>query len=212
MIEPNFHAVTAAALFAGFYFRSRAVAAAVPLVAMVASDGIIGGYAKEVMVVVYASMLLPLAWSGLLRRRLTAAARRRWGGHVQPAVLPGDQCGGLALGDLVRRSWQGLAKCYATAVAVPGQRRGRRSDVLAGPLRRVCPGGSLRAPNQSPGLPASGLADPACVLATAPCSAYQCCQRRTFSSCESGVPSGPAATSLPAMRSRLTIAASCTGG
>ncbi|MEX2114306.1 MAG: DUF6580 family putative transport protein, partial [Pirellulales bacterium] len=36
MFEPNFHAVTAATLFGGFYFRSRLVAALVPLVAMTA--------------------------------------------------------------------------------------------------------------------------------------------------------------------------------
>jgi hypothetical protein len=73
MIEPNFHAVTAAALFAGFYFRRFWTAACVPLVAMTASDWVIGGYALEVMAVVYASMVLPILWRGLLRSRLTPA-------------------------------------------------------------------------------------------------------------------------------------------
>ncbi len=72
MIEPNFHAVTAATLFAGFYFRSRLVAALVPLVAMTASDWVIGGYAREVMITVYLCMLLPIAWRGVLRTRLSA--------------------------------------------------------------------------------------------------------------------------------------------
>ncbi len=72
MFQPNFHAVTAATLFAGFYFRSRLVAALVPLAAMTASDLVIGGYAREVMLTVYLCMLVPIAWRGLLRNRLSA--------------------------------------------------------------------------------------------------------------------------------------------
>lgn len=70
---PNFGAVTAAALFAGFYFRHRAVAVCVPLLAMTISDQLLGGYDKFIMVVVYGSMLIPIAWNPLLRARLTPA-------------------------------------------------------------------------------------------------------------------------------------------
>jgi hypothetical protein len=71
MFEPNFHAVTAATLFAGFYFRSRLVASLVPLIVMTASDRVIGGYAREVMITVYLCMMLPIAWRAFLRNRLT---------------------------------------------------------------------------------------------------------------------------------------------
>lgn len=69
--EPNVHAVTAAALFAGFYFRSRLAAACVPLLAMTASNWILGGYNNEVMLAVYGSLVLPIACRGLLRRKLS---------------------------------------------------------------------------------------------------------------------------------------------
>ena len=71
MFMPNLHAVTAAALFAGFYFRSRLLAACVPIVAMSVSNWMIGGYAWEVMLAVYAAMLVPVACRGLLRAKLS---------------------------------------------------------------------------------------------------------------------------------------------
>jgi hypothetical protein len=67
---PNAHAVAAAALLAGLVFRSRIVAACVPLSAMMISDSIIGGHDGLVMATVYGSLVVPLAWSGLLRRDL----------------------------------------------------------------------------------------------------------------------------------------------
>ncbi len=70
---PNFNAVTAAALFAGFYFRSRVTAICVPLAAMMLSDLFLGGYEKHVMVAVYGSMLIPIAWRSMLRAELSVA-------------------------------------------------------------------------------------------------------------------------------------------
>jgi hypothetical protein len=70
-LEPNFHAVTAASLFAGFYFRRAATAACLTLLTMTLSDWVIGGYHREVMLAVYGSLMLPIAWRGLLRSRLT---------------------------------------------------------------------------------------------------------------------------------------------
>ncbi len=68
---PNFGAVTAAALFAGFYFRNRSVALCVPLAALVISDQFLGGYERTVMAAVYLSQCLPIAWRSLLRRNLS---------------------------------------------------------------------------------------------------------------------------------------------
>lgn len=56
---PDFTPVVAAALFAGMMLRSRVLALAVPVVAMLASDLIIGLHDWRVMAVVYAGLLLP---------------------------------------------------------------------------------------------------------------------------------------------------------
>lgn len=56
---PNFTPVAAAALFAGFFFSSRAVATAVPLLAMLATDAVIGFYDLPVMATVYGCLLMP---------------------------------------------------------------------------------------------------------------------------------------------------------
>jgi hypothetical protein len=68
---PNFGAVAAASLFAGFYFRNVAIAIAVPMLIMTVSDQLIGGYSKPVMIAVYASLLIPIGLRSLLRDRLT---------------------------------------------------------------------------------------------------------------------------------------------
>jgi hypothetical protein len=56
---PNFTPVAASALFAGAVLRSRTLALAVPLAAMVISDLLIGWHDWRVMGVVYASLALP---------------------------------------------------------------------------------------------------------------------------------------------------------
>jgi hypothetical protein len=67
---PNFAPIAAIALFSGYFFRSPAVALAVPLVAMLASDAVIGGYEWQMMAVVYAMLALPVAFRLPLRRWL----------------------------------------------------------------------------------------------------------------------------------------------
>jgi len=56
---PNFTPVAASALFAGAVLRSRTLALAVPLAAMVVSDLVLGWHDWRVMGVVYASLALP---------------------------------------------------------------------------------------------------------------------------------------------------------
>jgi hypothetical protein len=56
---PNFTPVAASALFAGAVLRSRTLALAVPLAAMVISDLLIGWHDWRLMGVVYASLALP---------------------------------------------------------------------------------------------------------------------------------------------------------
>lgn len=63
---PNFTALAAVTLFAGFYFRRSAIALAVPMGAMLLSDLVLGGYPLPMMATVYASIALML----VLRRAL----------------------------------------------------------------------------------------------------------------------------------------------
>lgn len=56
---PNATPVAATGLFASFYFRRRAVAVAVPLLAMSISDLWLGGYDRRQMLVVYAALMAP---------------------------------------------------------------------------------------------------------------------------------------------------------
>ncbi|MGD9722260.1 MAG: DUF6580 family putative transport protein [Pirellulales bacterium] len=116
MLAPNFHAVTAAALFAGFYFRNRLVAALVPLAAMATSDWIIGGYVREVMFTVYGMMVLPIVCRGLLRRHLTA-------GRLTVCAVASTLLFYLATNAAVwhagiwyKRGWDGLLACYTAGL------------------------------------------------------------------------------------------------
>jgi uncharacterized protein DUF6580 len=56
---PNVTPVAASALFAGMVLRSRALALAVPLAAMLVSDLVVGAYDWRIMGVVYAALALP---------------------------------------------------------------------------------------------------------------------------------------------------------
>src|SRR5262249_19628971 len=71
---PNVTPIAASAVFAGMVLRSRALALAVPLLAMLLSDLIVGAYDWRVMGVVYAALALP-------------ALLGRWGRARRPAVV-----------------------------------------------------------------------------------------------------------------------------
>src|SRR5262245_36955428 len=77
---PNFTPIAASAVFAGTILRSRALALAVPLAAMLVSDCVLGGYDWRVTAVVYAALMLPAL--------LAVAARRfRASSAIVPVVL-----------------------------------------------------------------------------------------------------------------------------
>lgn len=121
MLPPNFSAVAACAIFAGFLFRRNLWAAmGVPLVAMIASDSIIGGYEWRIMLVVYAALLAPVLLG-------------RWIGGAQPglrraAFVPLASLGASALfffstnmaewlfGVLYPPTPAGLADCFISAL------------------------------------------------------------------------------------------------
>jgi hypothetical protein len=69
---PNFTPVAGSALFAGVALRSRSLAPAVPLAAMLVSDLVLGSYDWRVMGVVYAALALP-ALLGMWARTRSAA-------------------------------------------------------------------------------------------------------------------------------------------
>lgn len=68
---PNFAPVAAVALFAGYFFRSRVVALAVPVSIMLISDTFIGSYDLLLMAVVYGALASPVLVRGFLRRWLS---------------------------------------------------------------------------------------------------------------------------------------------
>lgn len=70
---PNCTPVAAAALFAGFYFRSRVWAVAVPVLTMVVSDLFLDSNALGVTLAVAASLLFPVACRVWLKGECSAA-------------------------------------------------------------------------------------------------------------------------------------------
>lgn len=82
---PNFAPIAALALFAGFYFRSAWLAALVPMLAMVSSDWVIGGYDWRQMAVVYGALTMPVLLRGFLRKHL-ALKKEHWSGMTAPLV------------------------------------------------------------------------------------------------------------------------------
>ena len=80
----NFTPVAAIALFAGFLFRRRLVAAAIPLAIMFVSDAFLGPTTLGLKMTVYVAILFPLAFAPLLRKRLSPV---RIGGSALIAAL-----------------------------------------------------------------------------------------------------------------------------
>lgn len=72
---PNFTAVAAISLFAGYFFYRSGLALLAPVVTMLISDAVIGGYKWQAMVTVYAMLTLPVAMGWLLRRVKGSANR-----------------------------------------------------------------------------------------------------------------------------------------
>ncbi|WP_425616773.1 DUF6580 family putative transport protein [Anatilimnocola sp. NA78] len=65
---PNFAPIAAISLFAGYFFHRWWVAALAPWLSMTIADAFLGGYEWQMMVIVYAMIMLPMVWSGWLRK------------------------------------------------------------------------------------------------------------------------------------------------
>lgn len=121
MLPYNFAAVGAAAMFAGFMLRSRAWALAVPVLAMLVSNALIGGYSLGVMVLVYAALVLPVflgRW--IVRRESKGVALAAWlgGGSVVSALAFYILTNGAvwAFTPWYETTLSGLIRCYVAAL------------------------------------------------------------------------------------------------
>lgn len=116
--EANIAAVSAAALFAGFFCTNRVLALCVPLCAMLLSDFVHGFYHPGLMAVVYAMLALPVLFRTLLSDRPTVS-------RVVGCSLLGSvsfylftNLGVWALGDgtAYTKDAGGLLACYVAGV------------------------------------------------------------------------------------------------
>jgi hypothetical protein len=128
---PNFAPVAALALFAGFYFRSRAAAILLPLSVMAMTDAVIGGYHPGVMAGVYVSLAMPVLFGGPLRRRFAPSGNQERS-SARGAIAVGGLLGSSlaasvfffaatnlvhwGLTDMYAKSLAGLVQCYAAAL------------------------------------------------------------------------------------------------
>lgn len=113
---PNFSAVGAAALCAGWLLRSRFQVLLVPILAMALSDLAIGGYDPRLMLAVYGAIAAPALLGPWLRARLGVA-------RVAAAVLGGSvfffivtNLAVWALGSWYPRTPAGLVSCFVAAL------------------------------------------------------------------------------------------------
>ena len=117
---PNVTAVAATALFAGWFFKNRLLAAAAPIGAMLLSDSIIGGYHPLVMFTVYASLLAPIFFRGLMGDG--SRLRRLVGGAVLGSVAASTlfflttNLAVWAFSGYYTRTLDGLGECFAAAL------------------------------------------------------------------------------------------------
>ena len=123
---PNVAPVAALALFAGYFFRSRLVASAVPVGVMIVSDWVIGAYAWQMMLLVYAMLVFPVAFRSPLRRYLAIRADNA----AMRSVLGLATCslgasvafflvtnfGSWIWFELYQPGWGGLLQCYVAAL------------------------------------------------------------------------------------------------
>ena len=111
---PNFSPVEATALFAGAYFADRRLAMAVPLLAMLLSDLVLGFHSG--VVVVYGCMIL-IAWFGAglaVKRNPARIAAYALGSAVFFFVVTNFFV--WATSGMYPLSFEGFVACYAAAV------------------------------------------------------------------------------------------------
>lgn len=108
--------VAAAALFAGFFLRSRLLALAVPLTAMFLSDLAIGFYHPAVMASVYAAMCFPVLLRRILRSDVTVLRLVACSLASSVVLFVLSNAAVWQFGGLYDQSLSGLVACYTNAL------------------------------------------------------------------------------------------------
>jgi hypothetical protein len=113
---PDFTPVVASALFAGMIFRSKALALALPIAAMLASDAVVGWHDWRVMLVVYAALLLPalLGLWGRRHRGIVVLLPLALGSSLM--FFAASNFAVWAFSGMYTHDLAGLARCYAAAL------------------------------------------------------------------------------------------------
>jgi hypothetical protein len=113
---PNFVPIAAISLFGGFVLRSRLMAVAIPIVAMLTGDLLIGTYDYRVMAVVYAALALPVLLAQLPRRRPTLPALATATIASSLVFFATTNFAVWYFGSLYSHDLPGLVECYVAAV------------------------------------------------------------------------------------------------
>ena len=110
----NFTPVAAIALFAGFFFRRKLIALAIPLAIMFVSDSFLGATPLGVKITIYLALLFPLVFAPLLRKRLSPV---RIGGSALIAAILFYVVTNFAVWLVYYpQTLSGLLECYGAAL------------------------------------------------------------------------------------------------
>lgn len=119
-LAPNAAGIASIALFAGWLFRSRLLAIAVPLTAMLISDAVIGGYQPAIMLTVYACLLAPVLagrWIGRNDRPMLILGRAALGAvGAAVAFFLVTNLAVWAFAGYYPPTLSGLSECYLAAL------------------------------------------------------------------------------------------------
>jgi hypothetical protein len=113
---PNFGPIAAVALFAGLTIRSRAMAAFVPVTALLIGDCFIGFYQWQVMVAVYLSLSLPVLVRPNIAGRSGPARLGLWAVGCSLMFFVVSNAATWAFGGLYGRTLPELLQCYVMAL------------------------------------------------------------------------------------------------
>lgn len=124
----DFTPIVAASLFAGMVLRSKVLALIVPVVAMLASDLVLGWHDWRVMLVVYAALVLPAALGLWGRRHRTIVVLLPLALSSSLLFFAASNVAVWAFSGMYAHDLAGLARCYA--LALPFLRDTLTGDVL----------------------------------------------------------------------------------
>jgi hypothetical protein len=113
---PNFTPVVAAALFAGTVFRSRALALAVPITAMLLSDVVIGVEDWRIRAVVYGALVLPVLLGIWGRRFRPIVALAPLAISSSLLFFAASNFAVWAFSGMYSLDFSGLVRCYVLAL------------------------------------------------------------------------------------------------